>query len=129
MTARQGVEGRGRLGAGQVEGGDASARGEQRLDPDRAEPAARTGHDCGVVIEAERVVYERASSPLGLLRTSNDRKSSACRALSVTRPRTFSSSYGGMPPPGDFIVMSSGPTTWPLGRSRATTRLLPILII
>src|SRR5262249_28479431 len=103
---------------------------EQRLGPYRAELAERAGDDAHLAVEGEPVTQERASSVFSIAAsTSYERKSSSKSAFVVTRPSTCSSSYGGMPPPRDFMTTSAPVSTWPAARSRAMTRLLPILTI
>src|SRR4030095_3607865 len=119
-----------RHGLEDIQCGDASPGSNQRLRPHGTQRAAGTSDDGDAVVERKASVHERAATGSSdLLSTSNDRKSSSWSGLSVVRPITLSRSYGGMPPPGDFMTTSFGPITWPVGRLRGTTRLLPLFLI
>jgi len=65
-------------GAREVQRRHAGAGLEQRLDPNRAEPAERPRDHRDLIVESEPLAHERASSAFsGLLSTSYERKSSS----------------------------------------------------
>ena len=115
----------------QVERRHAGAGLEQRLHPDRAELAARPGDDGDLAVELERGrAHERAScgARLGqhverqevvlVQRLGRGPCRARCRARRAGCRRRATSSR-----------CRRRVSTCPLGRSRATTRLLPILTI